>query len=102
MHSGSPIFRAVGDLRVFEPQERLQRGVHIELIRLEVPVPDPRGARGLGHRIALLTFAERLLVILPIGEMDSRADVTDESAVRLEPRHAPAGNPTVDPVVSAK
>ena len=49
------------DLRVLEPQDRLERGVHVELVGLEVPVPDADGAGGGGQRVACCALAKSVL-----------------------------------------
>ena len=89
------------DLRVFEPQERFQPRVHEELVCLEVPVPDADGARGARHRVALLTFSERILRCLAIGDIETGADVAGETAVRSVSGNARVEEPSVHAVGSA-
>src|SRR5206468_1150735 len=92
----------VPDLRVLEAQYPFELRVHVDVVRLQVPIPyASRGCRGR-QGIALLMLAERVLEFLPIGDIDARADVPGKSAVPCIPRHAVIEEPTVDAVGSAK
>ena len=60
MDPGSPVVRTVRDFRVLEAQDRLQRRIHVDLVCLQVPVPDADGAGGGRQRVALLAFTQRI------------------------------------------
>ncbi len=95
VHSCSPVLRVRRDLRVCESQERLQTGIHEELIGLEVPVPDAYGAGRGCHGEPLLTVAQRILRCLALGDIDGGAEEATVRAVRSILRNAQVQDPPV-------